>query len=307
MNPFASRMFWAFASLPLLTVSAARADDSKKICTDAYVQAQSLRDAHKLKDSRDRLRVCSQSTCAGFIVKECTAWLLEMEGRVPSVVLSAKDSHDQPVMDVTVSMDGTPIAQKLDGQAIDVDPGPHTFTFVATDGTKVDQPYAVLEGQKAQSVTATFPASASSPAPGLGAPLHAEAQGVMPGPSEGAAFWTAQRDVGVAAAAIGVAGIAAGSVLGLLAKSAVNQQNVDCASPTVCGGHAQALSDHSTAVTDSTVSTVAFIAGGALLAGGAILFFTGGRKSEQPAPSTRIVVMPSVSLGGGGLFLRGEF
>jgi hypothetical protein len=301
----------SLASLVSVTASSVRADDTKKACAEAYTQAQTLRDAHKLKGARDLLRLCSQSTCSAFIMKDCTAWLLETEGRVPSVVLSAKDGSGQPLADVTVSIDGTALAQKLDGQSIEVDPGPHTFTFVTSDGRKMEQRFAVLEGQKAQSVTVTFAPPASVPGPVPGTPLNAEQEVPKPAsPATGPSFWTTQRGLGVAAAGLGVAGVVVGSIFGLAAKSAVNQQNGDCASPSCSSsGHAQALSEHSTAATDSTLSTVTFIAGGALLAGGAVLLLTGGRRSE-PAPSptsTGLVWMPSVGPAGGGMFLRGEF
>ncbi len=284
----------------------ARADDNKKICSDAYSQAQTLRDEHKLKEARDQLRICSQSSCTEFIVKDCTAWLLETEGRVPSVVLSAKDSRGQPLVDVTVSLDGSVIAQKLDGQSIDVDPGAHTFTFVGGDGTRVSQTFTVLEGQKAQAVAAMAPLSSSPASVGTGATPNVRLEGTIAAASPGPSFWTTPRAIGVAAGGAGIAGIVLGSVFGALAQSAANAQNTDCASAANCSHHAQALSDHSNAAAESTVSTVAFIAGGALLAGGAALFFLKGHAAGAPAPAG-LVWMPSVATCGGGMLLAGRF
>ncbi len=293
-------------SLASVASSTARGDDSKRICTDAYAQAQTLRDAHKLKDAREQLRVCSQSTCKAFIVKDCTDWLLDVESRLPSVVFSAKDSRGQPLTDVTVSMDGATVAEKLDGESIEVDPGQHTFTFVASDGTKVEQPFAVLEGQKAQSVLASVPTAASIAA------MKAEQEAAQPpapapAPPPPPEFWTTRRKIAVAVGGVGVAGIVTGGIFGLLATSAASQQKTDCAGPTTCSNRGQALSDHSSALNDSTISTVAFIAGGAVLAGGVALFLFGGKGAESPAVSSALLVVPTLGPSGGGLLMRKGF
>ncbi|HEY6461287.1 MAG TPA: hypothetical protein VIY73_14075, partial [Polyangiaceae bacterium] len=73
-----------------------------------------------------------------------------------------------------------------------------------------------------------------------------------------------------------------------------------------CPRYSQAASDHSSAQSDGTISTVAFIAGAALLAGGAVLFLVSGHPSETPTTGA-LVVAPSVAPGGGGFFLRGVF
>jgi hypothetical protein len=74
------------------TASTARADDTKKACTDAYVAAQTLREAHRLKESREQLLACSRPGCTAFIVKDCVEWLAQVENSLPTVVLSAKDA-----------------------------------------------------------------------------------------------------------------------------------------------------------------------------------------------------------------------
>jgi hypothetical protein len=291
----------AAGALAAFTSSEAGAGDSKKVCTDAYAQAQTLRDANKLKEAREQLRICSQATCKAFIVRECTAWLVEIESRVPSIVLSAKDAHGTPVTDVFVSMDGTPISQKLDGESIEVDPGPHTFTFVASDGTKVEQSLAVLEGQKAQSVAVSIPTAAS--AASVARPKAEQQTGKAPLPPPD--FWTTQRAIGVATGGVGVAGIAVGSVFGLLASSKWNSSKSECPAAG-CSDHAAAVADHDSASSMATVSTVAFTVGGVALATGAILFLTGAKMSAAETPEG-IVVAPTVGAAGPGLVAVGVF
>jgi hypothetical protein len=117
-----------------------------------------------------------------------------------------------------------------------------------------------------------------------------------------------QKILGLTAGGAGVAGIAVGSVFGLLAMSAWNQQKIDCAgsTPATCSDHASALNDHSTMNTDGAISTAGFIAGGALLVTGAVLFFTA--HSDAPtAPQTGWTVAPLVTRQAGGVAVGGTF
>jgi hypothetical protein len=141
-----------FASLTVATV--AQADD-KQACNDAYRQAQVLRNDHKLVEAREQLRVCAGGSCPGFIAKDCSDWLKADESKTPSVVLAAKNPAGADLFDVKVTMDGAPLSSKLDGLAIDVDPGPHTFAFDAPEG-HAEQKIVVAEGAKAQRVAVTF-------------------------------------------------------------------------------------------------------------------------------------------------------
>jgi hypothetical protein len=98
-----------------------------------------------------------------------------------------------------------------------------------------------------------------------------------------------------------------GAAFGVLAGSASSQQQTDCASPTNCQNHAQALSDHSTFTSDSTVEVAGFVAGGVLLAAGVGMFLAGGSKAEPRATKTGWAFLPAISPGGAGLVLRGGF
>jgi hypothetical protein len=137
-----------------LVASAARAQD-KQTCNAAYQEAQVARAGHKYVKAREQLRVCASGSCPGFITKDCTDWLKDIEPRVPSVVFAAKNAAGSDVVDVKVTIDGSPLVDKLDGIAVDVDPGAHTFGFEGPDG-KAEQKVVVTEGTKAQRVAVTF-------------------------------------------------------------------------------------------------------------------------------------------------------
>jgi hypothetical protein len=276
----------------------ARAHDVKLACADAYTEAQTLRDSHRLRAARERLRVCAQPECSAFIHKDCTAWLAEVEARVPSVVLSARDAEGRPLVDVAVSVDGASLASALDGRAIDVDPGPHTFTFAATGGGEASLHVVVLEGQKAQSVSVPVPVPGVPVAP----PTVPRAGGDG---SVSQPFWSAQRALGLTAGGVGVVGLVLGGVFGAMTLSETSSQKSDCASPAVCPNHAAALADHASASADGTISTTAFVAGGAMVAVGALLFVLGGRDDAPASGQARLTVRPSV--GPASVGVRGEF
>jgi hypothetical protein len=207
---------------------------------------------------------------------------------MPGVVLAARNSHGDVVTDAKVSMDGVPLVDKLDGTAIEIDPGPHIFRFLGRDGTTVERSFAVLEGQKTQEVDVTLEA--------------ANSRHVADAP---AVFWTTRRKIGVASAGVGAAGVVLGSVFGVVASSAASQQSSDCSTSSACISHSAAASEHSTAAMAADVSTVGFIAGGALLAAGAILFLTGGPSHAREA--TALSLSPEGIPHGGELLLRRRF
>jgi hypothetical protein len=151
----------SFASV-VVAAGVARADD-KQACNDAYRQAQVLRNDHKLVEAREQLRICAGGACPGFIAKDCSDWLKADESRTPSVVLAAKNAGGADVTDAKVTMDGAVLATKLDGLAIDVDPGAHTFVFESPEG-RAEQKVVVTEGGKAQRIAVSLGNAGGAPA-----------------------------------------------------------------------------------------------------------------------------------------------
>ncbi len=172
-------------------------------------------------------------------------------------------------------------------------PGPHAFHFDLPDGTSLDQQVVVKEADHDLNVVATSKPVETVAVSGPPGDVASEPSSARP-----------LKTVAFVLGGVGLAGIAAGSVFGVLTGSATSQQKNDCPSSASCPNHAQAQSDHSTAVTDGTISTVSFIAGGALLAGGIVLYVV---ARSSAAPATGLVVSPSVGPQGGGMTLLGTF
>jgi hypothetical protein len=110
---------------------------------------------------------------------------------------------------------------------------------------------------------------------------------------------------GLTVGGAGVVGLIVGGVFGGLTASEASQQKSDCSASASCPNRTTAANDHSSGETDSTVSTVAFVAGGVLAVTGAVLFFMPRRAGQTETTAVRIA--PSVSPGGGGLVIQGGF
>jgi hypothetical protein len=303
----------AFFTSPLVL-----ADVTKDQCVDANGKGQELRREGKLTAAREQLRLCSHPACPAMVRDDCTKRLDDLERAQPTIAFEVKDASGADVSAVQVTMDGKPLAERLDGTALPVDIGEHVFTFEVAGQPPVTRTLVLTEGAKGRrerialgkatpSTTPPVPPAPSpAPVPEANAPAGAAPGSTVIEPAPTAGGMGTQKILGLVAGGVGVAGIAVGSIFGLMTSSEINQQKTDCASPTSCPNRARATSDHSAGSSDGAISTVAFIAGGALLAAGGILFFMGGQAPESTA-TTGLVITPGVGPGGGGMSIRGKF
>jgi hypothetical protein len=262
------------AVLAGITAAAApsAADDGDRArCFEAAEQGQALRQAHQLVEARDQLRQCVAPACPATMQSDCASWLGEVERAIPTVVLSAKDVAGEDVLDVSVLVDGRPLASRLDGTALPVNPGAHTFAFRWPDGSSVERQLLVAEGQKAIVVAARLapPASppASAPAPPQSAlplltPSAAES---TPAPSRP---W---RTVGWITGGIGLAGLALGAAFAAVTVSDRNAAR--CNAAGACANYDSVNAAKSAA----PIAGAGLIGGGALVAAGAALLVFEGR------------------------------
>jgi hypothetical protein len=127
-------------------------------------------------------------------VQDCSKWSVEVEQAVPSVVLGARDEHDEDLTLVRVSIDGAERLDHLDGTAIVVDPGQHVFGFERSGAPPVEVRALIREGEKDRLLTARWKPAASDPS---SAPARRESAAV-----------------GTSAPVAGYALLGAGAVLG---------------------------------------------------------------------------------------------
>jgi hypothetical protein len=149
----------------------ARADVAA--CLSAAEAGQRLRDSGSYRRARDQFIACAAEECPGEVRKGCVGWLAELEKLMPTVVFAAR-SQGQEVTDVRVSADGEPVAERIDGKPVALDPGEHHFRFERTGEESVEEAAVVVAGEKQRRVTARFgpepiPTPPSAPVPPQGA------------------------------------------------------------------------------------------------------------------------------------------
>jgi hypothetical protein len=252
-----------------LKASDARADDEHASCDRAFERAELHRrpSAGRLLDARAALRTCALPSCQSWMVDDCTKRLAEVEGRIPSVVFSAENARRIPVYDVRVLEGERELAARIDGRAVEMDPGPHQLVAVRGDA-RVPLSIVVIEGKKAQQVAFAFQ---DAPPP---APPPVEAPEPPPSPEEPAYPWARPLAGGLLIGGIVGAGLGVGFGVAAISK----KHDAHCDDDDVCDFPVDDARDAARA------STISFIAGGALALGSAITFLLFGRAHVKAGP-----------------------
>jgi hypothetical protein len=297
-------------SLVLTVAVAAAAAPTKEQCIAADTDAQTLRMSGKLRAAREKLSACVDAACPSMVRDDCTQRLDEIQQVQPTIVFEVKDPKGDDLGDVAVTMDGEPLMGRIGGTAVAVDPGAHKFAFEAPGRPRVEKTLVLREGEKGRRERVVLPPAeatpsapaGSTPPPGLATPAESPAGGGAPATSDG----SGQRTVGLVTGGVGIAGLALGSVFGAMTISAWSNSKNECSASTAaqCPNHAQAVSDHDSAVSDGLVSTIAFVAGGAALVAGAVLYFTAPRATGS---QVGLRVAPILGPGAAGAALGGSF
>jgi hypothetical protein len=299
---------------------AARADGAAAVtneaCIDANAKAQELRREGKLAAARAELTLCANRQCPGLVRDDCTRRLDDLDHAQPTIVFSVKDASGNDVTTVTVSVDGRKVADKLNGAPLAVDPGSHSFTFELQGQPPIIRPFVIHEGERGRLETIALgsPSGAvpAAPSPAAGKATLAGSAALETTPADqGSQSGQAQRIWGWSLGGVGVAGLAVGAAMGLLASSAWNDAKNGC-NATAClpQNRASAESDHDNAVTFSTLSDVGFAAGGALVVLGGVLLWTAphGRSADNSADNNvRWSLVPRVGPTGADLGVQGQF
>lgn len=185
----------------------------------------------------------------------------------------------------------------LDGSPVDPSLFADGWLAVSPDGHRLEasapgrEPLALTLPPDTPGRSITLPPLAVLPAP---------AQPPPPATVSPLGNGSTQRTLGLGLGALGLVGIAAGTVAGLRAL----QEQKDAAN--ACGGvypqcssanQSTVRSANDAAQTFATIATTSFVAGGVALASGALLYFT--------APRTRVRVAASVGPGSVGATIGG--
>ena len=123
-------------------------------CTKSYENAQVLKKQREYLAARRELLTCMRE-CPAVVQRECGQWLDALEPVVPSIVVHA-DVRGEDRSEVKVEMDGKVLAQKLDGKMIEINPGPHQFTFTLDGFPPVKKNLLVHDGEQLRAIRVTF-------------------------------------------------------------------------------------------------------------------------------------------------------
>lgn len=136
----------------------AEADDggpSRAECVQAYEGSQLQRRNQALLEARKGFQTCASEGCPALARADCLTWLSEVDSAIPSVVVEGK-TDEAAVFDVTVEVDGAVVATVLDGKAIELDPGVHTFTFEREGQQALHEKIILREGEKSRRLVADW-------------------------------------------------------------------------------------------------------------------------------------------------------
>jgi hypothetical protein len=259
-------------SAVLGTAASASVTDEKLACVAAADAAQQQRAAGKLLAARASLQICSRDACPGLVRSDCTRWRAEVEASVPTIVLRAQDPRGQDLTDVTVWLDGVPIADRMDGLPIEIDPGQHALTCEHAGSKKLRQEIVVRTGDKNRTISLPFE-DLEPLQPVVIPPSHVQGSGR---PSAAAWIFTG---LGVAAAGVGTY-----FLVGAI-RDKNNLERLGCkpnCDPALVDG----------GVRKDDFATVAF--GAAILSGGLATYFflKPSKPTSTTLPAREVLVTP---------------
>jgi hypothetical protein len=222
------------------------------------------------------------------------AKVAELDPKVPRLVILAP----APPASLEIRADGEIVAKVLWGTKLPVDPGAHALTATA-DGKRAWKADVSLGIGESKTVTVpsledgAAPTAQSAPKPAVAAPSTGA-------PAEAR---HADRTLAYVAGGIGVVGVAAGSVTGLMAMGKKTTAEQNCTGSD-CNATGKAAGDSAKGL--ATVSTIAFGVGVAGLAVGTVLWLAAGSSREAAAGERKWQVGAAPAASGGLLLSAGR-
>jgi hypothetical protein len=146
------------AALTLLAASlvsglASAAPRGDKGCLATFKNGQRLEAEAHLRDAQEQYQTCAKSSCGAFIKQQCSLRYSQLENDIPSVVPVAMDAGGNPLAEVKVTVDGLPLATRIDGRSLQIDPGLHEFSFQTAGGARATQRALIMQGQRNRPIT----------------------------------------------------------------------------------------------------------------------------------------------------------
>jgi hypothetical protein len=224
-----------------------------------------------------------------------TSHAAALESRLSKLTIRVS-SAASAVPQLEIRRDGVAVLQAELDSALPVDPGSHTIAASAPG----KQPWSttVQVDADAPNVVVDVPELSEATSAKAAAPVAPDSSAPKPNEPPVERVGSTQRTVAIVVGAVGVAGLGLGTAFGILAKNNWSDAKSHCSNyPSACSP--QGIDLNSTASSQATISTVAFIAGGAALATGAVLWFTASGKSTNQGVA--------LGFGPGAAYVKGNF
>ena len=282
----------------LLSRQALGAEPTTLECITAYEDSVPLRKNHQLKAARVKLLICSSESCPADVRTECIGRLSEIDASMPTVVFEAKDAAGAIVFAVKAKIDGELLAERLQGSALPIDPGEHTFTFEVAERPTVEKHLMIFEGEKLRRERVEFEAIAA-PRPTPPPPVTLVTSETVEQPPHPAARppLGKAKILGLALGGVGVAAIGVGVAYSFVAMSRRDHASSICPSDCSDTDGVNAWNDARSA---GNIATGAFIVGAAGIASGVVVWLL-AKPAADGTPRTQIGVGP------GGIQLAGRW
>jgi hypothetical protein len=141
--------------LTLPTVREARGDEIDT-CVAAASTGQKQEKAGQLRAARATFLSCDTAACPAEVRGVCDRLLGAVEANMPTVIFGARDAAGNDLVDVRVRVDGSSVAESMDGKALPLDPGPHALRFEHAGSAPIDQNVVIREAEKNRALVVTF-------------------------------------------------------------------------------------------------------------------------------------------------------
>jgi hypothetical protein len=254
-------------------------------CLSASDRGTALKNEGRYRAARKSFLTCVADSCPSVVRRDCVTSLTELDQLQPSFVFDVRNERGADVADVRVSMDGELLVDSLDGKPINVDVGPHVFTFAAGPRYKEQRVQVLARTTEKNRIlaiklelVAAAPASTDQRLPPERTPRADEPPRAEPVPV-----------FPIVLAGVGVVALGSFTYLGLSAKSDLRALESDpCAATRTC-----AQSDVDSVRTRYAIADVALGVGVVSLVAAAWLWFsrdrgrTTARMPLDVLPTTR--------------------
>jgi hypothetical protein len=264
---------WAslVVAVGLLAVGGTAQAREKAECAAAYEEAQVLRQERKLQEAQSRLIICADPACPGAVVRDCLDWLGDVEKSMPSIVVAAQDEDGIDLLNVRITLDGTPMEGDWTGKALPLNPGAHTVRVELDGYHPAEQSVVAREGEKSRVVSVVLRSLVPKAKPpvastgGGGVSLEVDSE-----PEEPKRLDWRVYTLGALAVVSGAGGV----VLGMSGRSDVDTLK------TKCSPECQE-SEVNLARTKLITANVAFGVAGVATIGAVVMWVMNGRRIEQ--------------------------